>query len=106
MNAPSCDETGGVGPCNIVEHAFVIQWELSTLALDGRPAVPQSFQVILYEKGAIKFQYNNVPYQAIPYAPPSSGIEVGMQPLSFFHLLAHTSAMIPPHNKTPLPVKA
>ena len=65
MNAPSCDETGGVGPCNIVEHAFVIQWEVNTLdvMVGGLPTNPMSFQVILYEKGAIKFNYNNVPFQ-------------------------------------------
>ena len=79
MNAPSCEETGGAGPCNIVEHAFVIQWELETLSnapgYNGRAGTAASFQVILYEKGAIKFQYNNVPFQSISYAPPSSGIE-------------------------------
>ena len=32
MKAPSCDETGGVGPCNIVEKAFVIEWEVSNSA--------------------------------------------------------------------------
>lgn len=72
LNAPSCSETGGHGPCNIDEKAFVIEW--ADVTVFGSDATAH-FEVILYESGSIKMVYQDIPRSFASHAPPSAGIQ-------------------------------
>ena len=74
-DAPSCTETAGVGPCNMGEKAFVIEWADVPILVGDRQSITTHFEVILYESGAIKMVYKDVPFSSPDYAPPSAGIE-------------------------------
>jgi hypothetical protein len=72
LNAPSCTETGGRGPCNMQEKAFVIEW--ADVPIFGAAGTCH-FEVVLYESGAIKFVYKDIPPAFAVHAPPSAGIQ-------------------------------
>jgi len=71
----SCRATNGVGPCVNEDSFFVIEWV--DIPAYGEPSQTSHFEVILYEDGAIRFQYADMSAAAstADYALPVSGIE-------------------------------
>jgi hypothetical protein len=70
---PMCRDNNGRGPCKIDEDFFVIQW--NEVPFFGGQGGTNTFQVILYENGAMRFQYQNMGFNPQPYAIPVTGIE-------------------------------
>ena len=75
---PTCRSNNGRGPCKIDEDFFVIEWK-NVPHCCGATAPPgtSTFEVILYENGAMRFQYENLAYNPNSYAIPVVGIENG-----------------------------
>jgi hypothetical protein len=73
---PLCRDNLGRGPCKIDESFFVIEWkEVPFCCGAGAPPGSNTFEVVLYENGAMRFQYQNMAYNPNPYAIPVTGIE-------------------------------
>ena len=73
---PLCRDVGGRGPCKIDDDFFVIEWhEIPHCCGAGAPPGTSTFQVVLYENGAMRFQYQNMAYNTNEYAVPIIGIE-------------------------------
>jgi hypothetical protein len=65
LKVPTCRHTNGQGPCRIDEDFFVIQWDSMPNFCDPKDAklapcsaATSTFQVVLFNSGAIKFQYH------------------------------------------------
>jgi len=75
---PLCRDNGGRGPCKIDEDFFVIEWkDVPHCCGASAPPGTSTFEVVLYENGAMRFQYESMAYNANEYAIPIIGIENG-----------------------------
>ena len=75
-NVPLCRDNLGRGPCVIDEDFFVIEWkDVPFFGDPNRQMGTNTFQVILYENGAMRFQYQGMGFNPNPYAIPVVGIE-------------------------------
>ena len=59
---PLCRDNNGRGPCKIDESFFVIEWKDVPFCCGAAGAAKGTvtFEVVLYENGAMRFQYQNV----------------------------------------------
>ena len=80
-----CRDVNGRGPCRIDESFFVIEWKDVPFCCGaaGASKGTVTFEVVLYETGAIRFQYQNMGWNrnmgvatgSLGYAIPLIGIE-------------------------------
>ena len=75
---PLCRDNNGRGPCKIDEDFFVIEWkDVPHCCGADAPPGTSTFEVVLYENGAMRFQYESMAYNPNEYAIPVIGIENG-----------------------------